>query len=405
MSARPFGPVTWLLTALISMGQMGIAMYAPSMPSIAVAMGTGPGAVQLTLSVFLVVFAGSQLIYGPLSDRFGRRRVLMTGIVVFAAGSAACAFAPTIGALIAGRAVQAFGACAGAVVGRAMIRDLYDREQAGRVMAVMGMAFAVAPALGPIIGGKLEAAFGWQSSFLFLAGVGAVLLSVSAAKLPETHTDRDPDGLRPGRIAANYLAVLRDRTFLAYLMPTVGFLAGLFTLYAELPFLLIRTLGVRPEFYGYLTLVSVVSFFLGSATASRINHRIGVDRALKLGLAIQSGAAVLYLVVAFSLPLSIAAVLGPMTVWVFGMALALPAATAGALAPFPRLAGTASALMGCLQMAAGAAGSVVVAEFQDGSLAPAAVILALLAALGLAGHLRFAPRRGAAAPGPAAGEP
>jgi len=266
MSVRAPGPpnwasLTWLLTALTALGQLSISMYAPSLPAIAAGLDTTAGMVQVTLSVFLISFAVSQLVLGPLSDRYGRRRVLLGGLAVFAAGSLACALAGGIEALVAARAVQAFGACAGASVGRAVVRDLFDRDEAARVMAVMGMAFAAAPAAGPIVGGYLQAAFAWPAVFLFLAALGGVLLMLSAWHLPETNRDRDPDAMRPARMAATYRMIACNRSFLGYSLPPMAWVGGMLAMHACMPFLLIQSLGVSPTAYGWLTLSTVVAFW------------------------------------------------------------------------------------------------------------------------------------------------
>lgn len=382
-------PLTLLLTALSAIGQLSISMYAPSMPAIGAALGTTAGMVQVTLSVFLITFALAQLVYGPVSDRFGRRRVLLVGLVLFVAGSIACALAPSIETLIAGRMLQAVGACSGASVSRAVVRDLFEREEAARVMAAMTMAFTVAPAVGPILGGYLQAAFDWHAVFAVLALLGAGLLATASVRLPETNRHRDPLATRPDRIVSTYAGLLSNPAFLAYVVPSTAMIGGMLTMHASLPFLLIGSLGVAPTTYGWLTLITVAAFFSGSFVTGRFGPRIGSERTIRIALVLLSLSAVLYLASAFVLPLTVATVLIPMVAWVFALGLAIPALMASAMAPFPRTAGSASALMGCLQMAGGAVGSVLIAKVQDGTLVPIAILMALLAATAGLGYRRF----------------
>jgi len=389
MNPLATGPLTLLLTALSAIGQLSISMYAPSMPAIGVDLETSAGMVQVTLSAFLFTFAAAQLVYGPLSDRFGRRRILLVGLVLFVAGSVACALAPTIETLIAGRALQAIGACAGASVSRAVVRDLFERDEATRVMAAMTMAFTVAPAVGPILGGYLQAAFDWHAVFAFLALLGAGLLAIANVRLPETNTRRDPLATRPDRVVATYAGLLINRAFLAYVLPSVAMIGGMLTMHASLPFLLIGSLGVSPTAYGWLTLITVAAFFMGSFITGRFGRRIGTERTVRIALVLLAVSAVLYLGSALLVPLSIASILTPMVAWVFALGLAIPALMASAMAPFARNAGSASALMGCLQMGGGAVGSVLIAKVQNGTLLPLAVLMAILATVAGLGYLRF----------------
>jgi len=167
------------LTVLVAMGQMSTGIYLPSMPSLAAVFATDSGTVKLTMSVFLAGFAVAQLIYGPLCDRFGRRPVVIGGLAIFALASLACALAPSIEWLIVARLFQAIGACSGQVLGRAIGRDLFEGQRYAKVMALVGLALALTPAAGPVLGGVLQVAFGWQANFLFLAGWGLVLLLVT----------------------------------------------------------------------------------------------------------------------------------------------------------------------------------------------------------------------------------
>jgi DHA1 family bicyclomycin/chloramphenicol resistance-like MFS transporter len=259
-------------------------------------------------------------------------------------------------------------------------------------MAVMAMAFTVAPAAGPILGGYLQAAFDWHAVFVALSALGAVLLIVTLVTLPETNRAPDPMATRPGRVAGTYAGLARHPAFLAHVVPATALVAGMLTMHATLPFLLIDRLDHSPTQYGWLTLITVGAFFMGSLTTGRFGRRLGTERSLRIALAVVALSAGLYVASALFLPLSALGVLGPMVVWVYAMGFSMPACMAGAMAPFPRSAGSASALMGFLQMGGGAVASIVVAKLQDGTLLPAALVMAGLATVAVVGYRRYAPR-------------
>jgi DHA1 family bicyclomycin/chloramphenicol resistance-like MFS transporter len=385
--------LTATLTAVVALGPLTMSTYAPSMPAIADALGTTPGLVQATLGVYLAGFALGQLLYGPLSDRFGRRRMLLLGLVVFVAGSAVCGFAGSIGTLLLGRVVQAVGVCAGSALGRAMVRDVYAREEAARVLAFVGMALAVAPAVGPLLGGQLQAAFDWHAIFAVLGAAG-IAAALAVALLPETNRDPDPDALRPARLASTYAAIARNRTFLGYCAVGAATLGGLFTYHSVAPFLLIGVAGLSPEEYGWVNLLTVGAYFAGSFVANRFGARIGLDRAVAASAALVLAGAALLLVCSLAAPASVATVMGPVMLWTAGMGLALPNSMAGALGPFPRAAGSASALMGFAQMGVGALGSVALARVGGGTAVPLALVLLALGGAGYGLWFALVWRRG-----------
>jgi len=361
-----------LLVALATMTSISIAIYLPAMPTLARELGAPMEMVQLTVSVFLVGVGIGQLLYGPASDRFGRRPALLFGLVVYGAGSLACALAPTIELLLAGRALQAAGACAGMALVRAIIRDTYPRERMAAALSTVTGAMAISPALAPILGSQIYLRFGWRADFLFLALFALVLIALAVPMLPETNHNRDPQALAPRRLAANYGSLLGNRTFLGHLFSGGLTLSGTFAYTVASPFILIGQLGVRPDIYAFLMISTTCAYVAGTWTAPRLARRIGLERALRTGTAICAVAAVLMAGIALSGIVTVATVVGGMTVYMVGMGMALPLSMAGGIGPFPRIAGAASALIGAGQMVTGSlasAASAAVAGWGVGGLA------------------------------------
>ncbi|WP_085120824.1 multidrug effflux MFS transporter [Tistlia consotensis] len=359
-------PVTTLLILLVAFGPASTDLYLPALPSIARAFGADSGAAQLTLSVFLLGFAVAMLAHGPLSDRFGRRPVLFGALTVYLAASAACALAPSMEALIAARFLQALGACAGAVIGRAIVRDVYQPHEAARIMSFLAMAMAVAPAIGPILGGWLTTTFGWQAAFAALLVFGSVAFAGVLFVLPETHLSPDPGAIHPVRILSNYRSLVADTRFRGYVLVVTGSYAGIFAYISGSSFALIDGLGLRPDQYGFCFSAAVLGYMSGSFGGGRATTRLGIDRTIALGNAFQLVGGLAGLGLALAGVFSIASVVAPAAVFFFGSGFALPNATAGAINPFPRMAGAASALMGFLQMAGAALLGAVVGQLQNG---------------------------------------
>jgi len=376
--------VTALLTALVALGPISTDLYLPSLPGLARHFGVGVDDVQLTLSVFLVGLATAQLVYGPLSDRFGRRPVMLAGLAIYGAASIACVFAPSIAVLVAARFLQAVGACVGPVLGRAIVRDVHGRDGAARVLAYMSAAMALAPAIGPILGGFLEQGFGWRSNFLALVAYGLAGLAITWRILPETNVLRDPETARLHRILWSYRGFLGHRAYIGYVLCCAFAYSGIFAFISGSSFVLQQAVGLGPVAYGLCFAGAVIGYMVGTILAGRLSKRLGIDRLIAAGAAIAVGGGVLMaglaLADAISSPLAGAlAIVGPMLVYMAGVGLVLPNAIAGAVGPFPRAAGAASALLGFTQMTTAAAVGIGVAALYDGSARPMTATIALVA--------------------------
>ncbi len=349
-----------VLVALVAFLAISTDLIAPALPAIAGEFGAAQGTVQLTQSMFMLGFAASQLFYGPLSDRFGRRPILIGGIAIYLVTSAGCYFAQSAEQLAALRFLQAIGACAGPTLGRAVVRDIYGRERAAKALAYIGAAMGLIPAIAPIIGSYLLALFGWRSIFVFLTGFSAAALIGVLAVLAESNKWQDPRALEPRRLLGNYAEMLRQRLYLGFTLAVSLTYSGLFMFLSGSGFVLISILRMPVEHFGYYFALLALSYIGGTLIAGRLTLRLGIERMI-------AGATVLGLV-AGGLMAALAgfgvahilAVIGPMCLHMVAMGIVLPNGMAGAIGPYPEKAGAASALLGFFQLAtAGLVGAVV----------------------------------------------
>ncbi len=365
-----------LLTGVVAMGPMSTDLYLPSLPLLTTALATDVATVQLTLSVFLAGFAAGQLVYGPLSDRFGRRPVLLAGIAVFVVASVACVTATSIEGLIAARFAQALGACAGPVLGRAVVRDVFGREGAARMLAYLGAAMALAPAIGPMIGGYLTVWSGWRANFVLLTAYGVFAFAGVWFLLAETnpHIGRTTGA---ARMLRNYIGFLAHREYVGFLLCMALNYAGLFAFISGSSFVFIEVLDLSPDLFGFCFAGAVSGFIVGAVISGRLVRRLGIRRTVRYGAAITAASGLSMAVLVLAGIESVWSILGPMIWYLFGTAFVLPISMAGALGPFPDKAGAASALLGFTQMGFAALVGLGVGLAFDGTARPMAMVIAL----------------------------
>jgi DHA1 family bicyclomycin/chloramphenicol resistance-like MFS transporter len=356
-----------LMGALTTVGPFTTDTYLPSMPAIREHFGVDMASIQLTLSLAFLGGAIGQLFFGPLSDRFGRRPVLIGGLVLYVSASVGCLLAQTIDQLICARFLQAFGSIAAPVLARAMVRDLHEREAAARVLSLMGIVLGLGPILAPIIGGVLQAAFGWHASFVFITVYGLALLGFVCVFLGESIRARDPEAVRPLRLAQTAVQLLRSRVFLGYVLVNCCLFGGLGAYLSGISFVIVEVLGVPMPYFGVVFGAIMIGNISGYALSGRLVRRFGLDRMLEfatLGVALAGGALALFAFAGIVHPVTIVL---PMMAYMCSLALGAPQAIAGALAPFPRSAGAASSLLGFFQSATSASVGMGVAILFDGT--------------------------------------
>ena len=393
-------PVTLLLAACIAFLPLSTDLYLPSLPELTRVFEADVADVQLTLSVFLAGFAVAQLVYGPMSDRFGRRPVLLGGLVLYFLASLACALAPSIEALIAARLLQAIGACSAPVLGRAIVRDVHGRDRAAKILAYMGTAMALAPAVGPILGGYLLVWFGWRANFLLLSLFGGLVLAGVALTLRETNEFRDGQALRLARMAGNYRILIGSRVYAGYVLANAFIYSGLFAFISGSSFALIDYLGVAPERFGLLFGIVVAGYMAGTVIAGRLTLHLGLDRMILAGAVVATLAGLVMAGLAWGGARAAAAIIGPQFVFMIGVGMVMPNSMAGAIGPFPRMAGLASALLGFLQMGLAALVGIAVGVFHDGTPLSMTVAIAAAGAATLAAFRLLIRRPGAAVSAP-----
>jgi len=337
-----------VLAALAATGTLATNILLPSLPQMAVSLKVSSAAVTSTITVFLAVFALGQLAVGPISDRYGRRRPVLSGFAVFLVGSIWCGLADDLPGLLTGRAIQAAGACATSVLSRAIARDLFSGTALARAMALIMIATAAAPGFSPLLGGALDLYFGWRAELVFVGVFAAATALAYESVFGETHhSTRIP--LNPPAIARNYISLIADRRFRVPAATVSLIMGGLFAMFSAAPRVLIEDLHFSPIELGVFFAGTVMIVFAAGMLATRLAPRFGLDRSIQGGLLAAATGSVAILAVSLFSP-TFLPFLAAMCVFLLGMGIVNPLGTAQALSPFGEKAGAASALLGFWQM-------------------------------------------------------
>jgi DHA1 family bicyclomycin/chloramphenicol resistance-like MFS transporter len=376
--------LTALLAALSAIGPLTTDMYLPSLPDIARQLHASTAQVQFTISAYLIGFAVGQIFYGPMSDRHGRKPVLLGAMALYCVASVACALSTSIDMLIVARTFQGLGGCGGIVLARAIVRDIYAGARAGRELSLIGSVMALAPVLAPIAGGLLQTGFGWRVVFFALVAAGLLGVGIVWLLLPETLNTRAAEPVSIASMGRSYRIVARHPAYLAYLGITTASYAGLFAWISGAAFVLQNLYGLTPFDFGVAFALGSIGYMSGSALAARIVVRLGLDGVLGIGgCACAIGGLGMVAAVSFGLSSSLSLVL-PVAIYLAGLGMVLPQGIAGAMTPFPERAGAASSLFGFAQQSVAALCGAIVGWFLGQSAWPLVLGVALMGCATLA---------------------
>lgn len=362
-----------LLGGLTALDPLTIDMYLPAFGMIEKDFATSIANVELSVSTFFVGMAVGQLIYGPLADRFGRKKPLLVGMLVYFFATLGCAFAPNISIFIGFRLLQALGGCAGMVVSRAVIRDLFDKKQVANFLSNMALVMGLAPILAPSIGAFISERFGWHAIFYVLAAANIVCLIAVSWLLPETIRKRK-ERLAFGAVARSYYHLIRNRDFIGYAIPDTAIRAGMFAYIAGSPFVFINLLDIPSDRYGLIFGANGIGLVLATQVNRRLLNRWSSEVILRWSVRIAALASILVFLSSLSGP-SRALLLSSVFVFLASLNFVSPNALAGALAAQGHQAGTASALYGFLQWSMGTFSSFFVSHFHNGTAVPMTAVI------------------------------
>ena len=385
-----------VLVATTALGPLAMQIFLPSLPAIQADLGVSAALAQMVFSLSMGAIAISMLIYGPLSDRFGRRPVLMVGLALFLAGSLVATLAANIGWLIVGRTLQAIGGAGAMALTRTMVRDIYGRARAASMIAYITMAMVVAPMLAPAIGGYLNDHIGWRANFAFVGLVAVVVTALAATQLRETHHDRVAlPGV--GSMVAVFVGLLRIPAFRGFTFHGSFAIATFFSFAAGAPYVVIVVMGESASVYGIFFILISAAFMVGNFIAGRLSERVGVERMVLVGSWVALAGTVISLLSFLLFGWTPWALFGPGALFAFGNGLAMPNSMAGSISVDPRNAGAASGLTGFLQMLMAALFAQLAGIWQNGTPFPllgimvGASLLSLLSFLFLHPTARAAP--------------
>jgi len=377
-TARTPWPLLALLMATTAIGPATLNMLLPALPHLVEALASDTATVQLTLSLYLIALSCAQLVLGPLSDRYGRRPVLLAGLALNVAASLGAIAANSIGVLIGARMLQAMGASAGIVIGRAIIRDLFDRERSAAMLGLVTTAMVVAPMVSPLIGGLLVTWLAWEAIFIFVAALSAVVFTWALIVLPETH--KPSAGQTARDLFKDWRELLQHRRFYGYVLCAALTSAPFYTVVGGAPHVIVTLMHRTPAEYGMWFALGSFGYMTGNFTVSRLSERVGINALIWAGILIEiAGAAISVLLVIYTPDWGPFIIFGPQYLISYGNGLALATSLAGAVSIRPQAAGSASGLTGFTQTAIGAVATQAVSFALVGATTAMPVALMVLA--------------------------
>lgn len=360
---------------ITAIGPFSIDMYLPAFANIADHLHTTVAHVSLSLSSFFIGISVGQFIYGPLLDRYGRKKPLYVGLFIYLITSALCVFAQTADMLIGLRFAQALGSCAGMVAARAMIRDIFSVKDNAKVFSKLMLVVAVSPIIAPTMGGFITAAFGWQSVFVVLTIMALIIILAVHYGLPETQKADAGYSLRPSAIVKNYVAVMKEPQFYTYAFTGAVAAAGLYAYIAGSPTVFLELFKVTEKQYGLIFALIAGGLILATQVNSYLLRKYSSEQIIPIALFIQCLAGIGLFAWSWAGGIGLFGTIALLLLYLSCQGFIFPNSSALSMAPFARNAGSASALMGGVQMAIGAATSALVSFFSNGTALPMAIVM------------------------------
>ncbi|UYZ59741.1 multidrug effflux MFS transporter [Hymenobacter latericus] len=383
MTKQRYFSLILILGSLSALGPFTIDMYLPGFPAIAQDLHTTPARVALSLSSYFIGISAGQLLYGPLLDRYGRKKPLYVGLALYILSSAACATLHSIDALIALRFFQAVGSCAAAVACMAMVRDLFPVQDTAKVFALLLLVVGLSPMLAPTVGGYVTAAFGWQGVFVTLALMGVALLLACLLWLPESYQPNPNLSLKPRPILANFWQVLREPSFYTYTLTGALSFCGLFVYVADSPLVFMDIFGVDSKVYGWIFAFLSIGLIGASQVNSVLLRRFRSEQLVFGALCCQVATSVVFLVLTVNGLIGLYGTIALLFVFLCCLGFSSPNTAALSLAPFSQNAGSASSLMGAIRMGIGAMASAAVSVFNNHTAVPMVAIMMVTSVVAL----------------------
>lgn len=383
MSRKTYVFLILILGSLTALGPFSIDMYLPGFPAIAKDLHTTAAKVSLSLSGFFIGISLGQLLYGPLLDRFGRKKPLYVGLVIYILASAGCAYTESIDSLIFMRVIQAIGSCAASVASIAMVRDLFPVKDNAKVFSLLLLVVGASPMIAPTVGGYVTSVFGWEMVFMILMGMGLLILVAVFLWLPDSYQPDSSISLKPKPILQNFWKVLREPQFYTYAFTGAIAFAGLFAYVSGSPILFMEVFHTDEKVYGWIFAFLSVGFIGSSQVNTLVLNRYKSEQIVKVALMSQVLIALTFLVVALNGWLTLPITLVFLFLFLSCIGFTNPNASALSLAPFAKNAGSASALMGAVQMGMGTLISVLMSQFEEPSALPMVAAMAGSASLAL----------------------
>ncbi|WP_374001141.1 Bcr/CflA family multidrug efflux MFS transporter [Bdellovibrio bacteriovorus] len=379
----PFAALILLLASLTAFGPLSIDMYLPAFPAIAENLGVPLSSVQLSLASFFVGLATGQIFYGPLTDRYGRKKPLYVGLGIYAVASVVCTFTKNVEMLIAFRFLQALGSCSGVVISRAIVRDLFTHQETAKVFSLLMLVMGAAPILAPVLGGQISEHFGWRMIFALLAVISTLCIVLIATFLPETHHPDQRVHIKDSWKI--YGSILKDRNFMGYALAGGAAQAGMFAYITGSSFVFINHFGIPAKSFGWVFGSNAVGLILCSQINTRLLKRLSYDAILEKIFVVLAVLGAL-LATAGILNWGFWGIMIPLFLFIASLGMTFPNSTAGAMATQKKSAGSASALLGTLQYGIAALSSAAVSRLHNGTTMPMCVLMGGFGVLALVLH-------------------